>query len=211
MTLYTAYAAQRFPARVFVPAIVLHAAAAWWATPSAECGVRGAECGIRSAECGLCFDLAERPWSAFGIALGLMTLLVVQFRLWDDLEDIERDGAAHPDRVLVNSCRKPFHVLLIALATATGALFATRGPALAGFALLYCAFWVAYRRVRPRIVDALWRYGILLLKYPAFVGLVALSLGRPVPARLATAVVAAYLGTSFYEAWHHDRLQGVAS
>ncbi len=211
MTAIFAYAAERFPARLYVPAIVLHAAAAWWATPSAECGVRSAECGVRSAGCELCCDLAELPWSAFGIALGLMTLLFVQFRLWDDLEDIERDRVAHPDRVLVTSRRQPFHVLLMALAATCCAVFATRGAALAGFALLCGASWVGYRRLRPRIADTLWRYGVLLPKYPAFVALVSLCLGRPVPGRLVAAVVAAYLGTSFYEAWHHDRLQGVAS
>ncbi len=35
--------------------------------------------------------------------LVLAVVLLLQFRLWDDLEDLERDRAVHPDRVLVRS------------------------------------------------------------------------------------------------------------
>lgn len=181
-----AYFAQRFPSRVFVPAIALHAAAAWWASANA----------------------APR-FTDLGAAMTSMTLLFMQFRLWDDLQDADRDRATHPDRVLVTSRRRPFEILLWALTAAAGAGLARRGIALAGFGGLCVAFIVAYRAVRPRIADVPWRYGVLLVKYPAFVALVALSLGPPAAARLLAAALAAYLVTSLYEAWHHDRRAGL--
>jgi hypothetical protein len=163
---------------VFVPAIVLHAAAASFATESA--------------------------WPAFATAIGLMTLLFVAFRLWDDLEDADRDRVAHPDRLLPRASRDVFLALAAALVIVAGLLVARRAEALAGHVLLYGASWAGYRLVRPHVADLVWRYGFLLLKYPAFVWLVAITVGRPAPARLAAATVAAYLAACLYEAWHHD-------
>jgi hypothetical protein len=186
-----AYLTERFPSRVFVPAIALHASAAWWAAGVTRLGP------------------VDSPWRSFGAALGVMTLLFMQFRLWDDLEDLDRDRATHPDRVLVASRRRPFQVLLVMLTAAAGFALAARGRALFAFGILCVVFLGAYRFVRPRVADAHWRYGVLLLKYPAFVGVVALGLGRPDASRLVAAALAAYLVTSLYEAWHHDRHVGL--
>jgi hypothetical protein len=183
VTSIAAYLKERFPARIFVPAIAFHAAAAWWAS--------------------------DARWRGFGAALVAMTLLFVQFRLWDDLHDLDRDRAAHPGRVLVRSRRRPFQILLVMLTGGAGLALARRGLALVAFAIVCAAFLSAYRLVRPLIADAQWRYGVLLLKYPVFVGLVALSLGRPDDHRLVAAALAAYLVTSLYEVWHHDHHAGL--
>jgi hypothetical protein len=166
------------PARVFVPAIVLHATAAWTTT--------------------------DRVWTAFGPAVGLMTLLFVSFRLWDDLEDADHDCVVHPERLLPRGSRQPFRAVAAGLGLTVAVCVSPRAEVLAGVGVLYGIGWAAYRLVKPRVTDVVWRYGFLLLKYPAFVCLVALAIGRPEPARLAAASVAAYLAACLYEAWHYD-------
>jgi hypothetical protein len=172
------YMTQRFPARVLGTAIALHAWIAWWASPAS--------------------------YVYLGWALVLMAMLFVQFRLWDDLEDGQHDRVHHPERVLTHSPVRPFHALLIALAIASAALLARHELALTYWALLCAGLWSAYRAVRPRLPDAFWRYGVLLLKYPTFVVIVALACGPPIPARLVAAATVAYIGTALYEAWHHE-------
>ena len=188
MTSITAYFAQRFRPQVFVPVIALLAAAAWWAAAAV--------------------DTVAASSLTLAWALVLMTLLVVGFRVWDDLEDVERDRAANVDRVLVVSEGRPFYILLMLLTAMTAAALARRGPVLIAFAVLCGAFLILYRSVRPRIADARWRYGVLLLKYPAFVVLVAASIGRPGATRLGATAMAAYVSACIYEAWHHDRCVG---
>jgi hypothetical protein len=173
-----AYVRQRLPAHVFVPAIVLHATAAWSAT--------------------------DRVWTVFGLAVGLMTLLFVSFRLWDDLEDADHDCVVHPERLLPRGSRQPFRAVAAGLGLITAVCVSPGAEVLAGVGVLYGAAWAGYRVVRPRVTDVVWRYGFLLLKYPGFVWLVATAIGRPEPARLAAASVAAYLAACLYEAWHHD-------
>jgi hypothetical protein len=172
------YMTQRFPVRVFGTAITLHAWIAWWASPAS--------------------------YVSLGWALVLMAVLFVQFRLWDDLEDVQRDRMHHPERVLTYSPVRPFHALLAALAVVSAALLATHELALTYWALLCAGLWSAYRAVRPQLPDPFWRYGVLLLKYPAFVVIVALACGPPIPTRLVVGATVAYIGTALYEAWHHE-------
>jgi hypothetical protein len=70
--------------------------------------------------------------------------------------------------------------------------------------VLDLAFWLAYRRIRPRLRDSFWRFQVLLLKYPAFVGLIAVGIGTPLPDRLAAAALAVYASACAYE-FLHDR------
>ena len=53
-----------------------------------------------------------------GVSLGLCLLMVLGFRLWDDIEDRENDRALHPPRLLPQ-CQnlRPFFWLLGMLAT----------------------------------------------------------------------------------------------
>jgi 4-hydroxybenzoate polyprenyltransferase len=102
--------------------------------------------------------------------IGLAALLIVTFRLRDDLADRERDAIEHPERVLTRAAStRPF-----ALAVAFGLALAfvhvhrtfglTRGLALLGLA---AAFELAYRLELPG------RHRWVLLKYPIFALLLA--------------------------------------
>jgi 4-hydroxybenzoate polyprenyltransferase len=182
--MFARYLRERFKLRVFGVAAVVHAAAALWAA--------GTSPTLRST----C------------IVLGLTLALLLQFRLWDDLEDRERDRISHPNRLLVRSDPSPFRffgrVLAVAnllLVAATGSLTAT--GALLGLDLF---FWLAYGQLRSRLSDRSWRFQILLLKYPVFVDLVAATLG-PVPTwRLLVASGVIYVCACAYESLHDRQL-----
>ena len=64
---------------------------------------------------------------------------------------------------------------------------------------------VAAYRLRARMSDRVWRFRILLLKYPIFVALLAAAAGTPPPVRLAVAMAVMYAAAvSCYEI-HHNR------
>jgi hypothetical protein len=181
--LFLAYLRERVRLAIYGPAVALHVAAALWAT-------------------------ATRPTPAsLARPVSLAVLLLLQFRLWDDLEDRERDRAAHPDRVLVRSQAAPFRLVLNALAIGNLALFAMAGSvaAVAGLAVLDLAFWLAYWRLRPQVPESVWRFHVLLVKYPAFVGLLALTTGALTAGRLLAAALLVYACACAYEAVHDRR------
>jgi hypothetical protein len=171
------YVAQRFPLVVFVPAVLLLAGAAW--------AIAGAQSPLQLAHAG-----------------GLIAVLVAQFRLWDDLEDRDLDRLAHPDRILPRGPLGAFFALLAALVTVAFATFTATPPALAGLVVLDAMAWWAYRRLRPHVSDLAWRYGVLPIKYPAFVVLASIRLGSASPAPAAISALATYLCACAYEAWH---------
>ena len=145
----------------------------------------------RDAWASLCAWRAERlPWTRFAAlalavawiaslgqpfvpsaAVGRFVLaftLVVQFRLWDDLVDRERDRTRHPERVMTRSVDLGAFVLacvglgagnVLALLVLHGAAAAT------GLALLSAVLGAWYRLHPGRgIIHA----HVLLLKYPLF-------------------------------------------
>ncbi len=177
---FAAYLRERFKPKVFGPAAVLLAAAALWSAGAS-------------------------PRVTFGAtALGLAVVLLLQFRLWDDIEDRERDRYRHPERVLVRSDPAPFRltcVLLMVLNVLLLVVIGARAAAL-GLGCLDLFFWMAYGRLRQRLPDRAWRFQILLLKYPVFVGLLAASLGSPLSLRLLVAAVAVYVCACAYETLH---------
>ena len=180
--LFAAYAAERFRPAVFLPAIALHVLLALWAA-GAEPTPRG-----------------------LAAAAGVATLLLLQFRLWDDLEDRDRDRAAHPERVLASTTPAPFRRALVAigLGNLVALAAAQTAAALTGLIVLDFAFFAAYR-LRARAPDHVWRFGVLLVKYPVFVGLVAAAAGAPRTLRLALAMAAMYAAAGVYEACHDRR------
>lgn len=184
MTPLVAYVAERFPARVFGPALVALVTLGWSTMnePAAA-------------------DLARSAVVA--------SLLLVQLRLLDDLQDVERDRLTHPERVLVRSPQTSFRVAERLLMLAPGPLLIDRPWALASLCALHLTSAIAYRAVRPHVTDVTWRYGLLLLKYPALVAVIALSARAFDPLRLLTAVMAAYAGAAAYERWHSDRTAGL--
>lgn len=102
--------------------------------------------------------------------IGLALLLIIVFRLRDDLADRSRDVVEHPDRVLVRASRlEPFVLafylgLLAAVVLVTLSYDIKRGASLLVLAL---GFELAYRLDLPG--QQYW----VLLKYPCFVILLA--------------------------------------
>src|SRR5437667_469056 len=129
-----AYFRERFPLRIFGPAAVGIGAASSWASTTP-------------------------PTPATVIyATAFSALLVLQFRLWDDLEDRARDTATHPERLLVRTKAAPYRRALMLLALANVALCGIYGwPAAVEVALLDLVFYVAYRRTRRHVPDGVWR------------------------------------------------------
>jgi hypothetical protein len=177
MRMMAAYFRERFPPAVFVPVCMLLTIAAL-------------------------LSVANATSLRLVVALLLGIALVVQFRLWDDLEDRDRDRAAHPMRVLVNAPTEPFRILLLLLTASAIAFSAGHRAALIATLGLNAAGWCAYRLARRRISLNGWRFGLLPLKYPGFVTVMALSLGDVIPVRLAVAAATTYVCASGYELLH---------
>jgi hypothetical protein len=146
-------------------------------------------------------------------AIVLATLLITQFRLWDDIEDRDRDRVRHPGRVLAREPVAPFERAAVLLAVANVGLLALLEAWSAAFAVcgLDLAFWIAYR-VRRGIPGAAWRHVVLLSKYPAFVTVLALALGARSSTRVALASAAIFAAAVVYEVVHDRPLPtGVTS
>lgn len=132
--------------------------------------------------------LGGAPTLARTPMIGLAALLIVTFRLRDDLADRERDAIEHPDRVLPRAAS----LLPFALAIAIGLAIAfvhihrtfglTRALALLSLA---ATFELAYR------VELPGRHRWVLLKYPLFALLLADRLA-PTLAALCYASFAIY-------------------
>jgi hypothetical protein len=177
---FAAYLRERFRVRVFGPAIVGHAALALWTAAPAPTAISVAR------------------------ALFMAGLLILQFRLWDDLEDRIRDARSHPERVLVRLAPEPFWRALFTLAAMSIGLVATTraSEALIGLLALDLAALAAYRGLRTRVSERAWTHWILLAKYPAFVAIVALAAGPADRRRLAVACLAAFIAAQIYERVH---------
>ena len=184
-----AYLRARFPLRIFGFAAIGIAVAARWAStaPPASAALVG--------------------------ATALSVLLLLQFRLWDDIEDRDHDRTAHPERVLVRTPAAPYRRALMYVALTNVAICGVAGSTAAiEIVFLDLGFYAAYRRIRRYVPDAMWRFSILLIKYPAFVVVVATVLGVPQGGRLSAAAMAAYATACVYEALHGRRhVAGVTS
>jgi hypothetical protein len=184
-----AYLRERFRLKVFGPAATMHAAAALWAT------------GLRPTT------------GSVALALGVAVGLLLQFRLWDDLEDLERDRVCHPQRVLVRANPAQFRLIGTILAGVNVLIVAARSPIAAlGLVGLDLGFLIAYTMLRGSLSDRVWRFHVLLLKYPVFVCLIAAPVGRVLPWRLLVASCVVYLCACTYETLHDRQLpSGVIS
>jgi hypothetical protein len=145
---FAAWRAQRLPLVRYAPLALL---------------IAGAACGSAIA--------SPRGVAGFVLALSL----IAQYRLWDDLVDRVRDRRSHPERMLARiASSRPFvHsvvVLAIANAAALGVLHAW--PHAMGAIVLIATIGGWYRLHGAR---GLLHAHVLLLKYPAFVLLLAAS------------------------------------
>ena len=178
-----AYLRERFPLTLYVP-LALALAASWLPPLGGSTALGG---------------------SLFAL------LLLLQFRMWDDLADRHRDAVTHPERVLVRASDvTQIIALCCALAVLNVCLAVWRDASgiavavLAGLDALFAAWYLARPAGRTVLGDQL-----LLAKYPAMVAIVGGSrlATSPVPVLAAAAVI--YLGACVYEAWH-DRSSPLA-
>ena len=180
-----AYVGSRLPPRLYLPCAVLLAVA----------GLAGG----REPNLGQLLFSGVQAWT-----------LLLQFRLWDDLCDRERDRRTHPDRVLVRAASlAPFRVLLILAFLLNLALVAVR-PDFLNLGLFLAlngaaALWYGWgRRVPP---NAILGYHLVLVKYPVFVLLLSQPVSSGWGATLAMGLV--YLCFAIHEAIHDPSLAGV--
>ena len=189
--LLAGYLRERYPARTFVPLAVALAVA-----------------GLAAAG-GPATVTAILPVVAR--AVGLALLLVLLFRLWDDLEDRARDRVEHPARLLARDGRTtPFLVLLGAIAAVAAALLATSEhgtPRLAAL-LALAAVLLGWYRVRARLgAPAVLGAHVVLAKYPVIAWMAVPAAGQPAAAVLPPLLVV-YLALCVHEALHDRRVRG---
>jgi len=124
--------------------------------------------------------------------------LVVQFRLWDDLEDVPYDSVRASDRVLVRNrdlrrlwavAGASFVVLALGLARAQGPLRA------AAYVLVVVAMASVYRAMAANGSHRRMRSSLVLLKYPAFVLLLA---AQPAATSALVSALLLYIGLAAY-------------
>lgn len=106
-------------------------------------------------------------WWVIGVRGVAAWFMVLALRLWDDLEDRERDAQQHPERVLtqVDSVR-PYMLVVALLLSVVGLMTWLAGGALLPLVLLVGALLIFYR-----MKGQTWPGGgfVILLKYPVLV------------------------------------------
>ena len=182
------YLGERARPSVFVPLAGLIAETAWLAAPG-----------------------SERSVTAFGLCAAQALLLVLAFRVWDDVQDRARDAVRHPDRIAVRASRTgPLIALSLSLAAGGALLLLGATVPLARVAILASIvagllLWYRTRPPEPSPLSAL----ALLAKYPALAIALAPGLGDLAPMRAATAAAVLYLVACTYE-YLEDRHRGIS-
>ncbi len=134
------------------------------------------------------------------VRLVLVTLLIIQLRLWDDLADRDHDRSRHPERVMARHQGRAtlFYAVLGALSLPiAGLLFTFESPAwrLAAYGLLALVLAVVYGS-KVSAHGRVMRMGWVLLKYPVFV---LLPLAVPMTPNALVAAAIAYLVVMLYD------------
>jgi 4-hydroxybenzoate polyprenyltransferase len=141
--------------------------------------------------------------------------LIIAFRVWDDLEDRERDAREHPRRITVVAERvAPLVALGVFAATigVGGALLST-GAAfrLVTLSATTLALWIWYR-ARPPVSPAILSGHVLLLKYPAIAVVASpVALDATNLTHAAAPLLAVYLGISVFEFFDDPTLRASAA
>lgn len=148
--------------------------------------------------------------SEFAVVWGMALLLVLEFRLWDDMYDREQDCREDPSRVLCQAeSLKPFVVLYGLLRIGNLALVVWRWvvPAIATLVVLQLLLgrWYAIRS-RWRLGSVV-NYHLVLLKYPACGYVLAAGFGASAGASLFASLAVVYLGLCIGEVLHDRRLR----
>ncbi len=163
---------------------------------------------VAALAAGRSFEPAGFLWST-----GLALLLLLQFRLWDDLVDVHRDRHAHPSRLL---CRAES---LTGFRLFLGVLFLVNGfwiSRLEGILpllvfCLYCVLLGLWYRLRPsRSAGHDYEYHVVLTKYPLFVYLLSCNFCAA-NLRLLLSLLLVYFCLGVYELLHDRRLRRLPS
>ncbi len=138
----------------------------------------------------------------------LAVLLVSQFRLWDDLQDVDADRVRHPDRVLCRqSSLRQFRlaVAIMCLVNCAAVLASKSLTTAIVFAASNMVFYIWYNVLRSFFRT--WMSSIFVLtKYPAF--LFVMVDGRELRDKtsLAVAMIVVFAAACIYEVLHNLRI-----
>jgi 4-hydroxybenzoate polyprenyltransferase len=139
-------------------------------------------------------------------------VLVLAFRVWDDLEDHDRDRREHPERILVQAASRAPWFWLMALSFAMPAAIMAIGPAsgarlgilTVGIAVLFA--WYRLRRVIAW--SSLTGMSVIFAKYP-LIAYVAAPPSQPVsPLVTALSLLGLYAALCSYELVDDTALRG---
>ncbi len=157
----------------------------------------------------VCFRSLPTSLSQASYAVVLGVVLIVQFRLWDDLADFDKDQREHPMRVLCTTQhRRAFQRLWLLMTAITLLWLAIFGSVKAFIALsLLIIFMAALYAFPQRRAWPLMDYHLVLLKYPTFVLIIVLfTSGTPRTSQIIMACVV-YLLLCSYEVFHDPALR----
>jgi 4-hydroxybenzoate polyprenyltransferase len=181
------YLGERYRPRVFVPLALLLSLAGALAS-------------------GVVPELATVPIIASGFVVSYA--LVLAFRVWDDLEDRERDRVEHPARVLVHAGRRAPFIVLMAIAAVVALTLIALGPAapqrLTVVGVLAVALLIWYRARRRPMIGA----PLILAKYPVIAYVAAPVVPAATPAIALAVLVPLYIALCVYETIDDARHRG---
>jgi hypothetical protein len=130
---------------------------------------------------------------------------VFQFRLMDDLADVDRDQREHPERSLSRATAlAPYVAMLVVLITlnCVSVVLLKSLPRLAAFLCLTLAMGGWYAVPGRRCCGGVPNYHVVLLKYPIFVYLLSPMVWDSGAVSLFCGMVAVYLCFCIYETLH---------
>ena len=137
----------------------------------------------------------------------LAILLVCQFRLWDDLHDVDSDRIKHPHRVLCRqtSLRQFQLAVVILFVINSTAIFASRAFNTAiVFVATNIVFFIWYHKLRSFFPPSM-NTSFVLSKYPAFLFLLVNGSESRQKVFLAIAMIIVFAAACAYEVIHNMR------
>ena len=161
-------------------------------------------------------SVAKWEWDISSVVVSclLALILVIPFRLADDLADRRRDQLRYPNRELckAKSLRSYLIVLVFSLFFATVLIFQLRGIGAATILLLsvgLIAFWYNVRELLQS--SAILNYHVVLTKYIAFVWILIGSDAVQVSINGWWSALTAYVLLLLWEVIHDDTHRGSAT
>ena len=154
--------------------------------------------------------LVSGATNRLGVAVDVMlaVLLISQFRLWDDLQDVDADRIRHPDRVLCRQASlRPFRVAVATMfvVNCAAVLAAKAFNTAIIFAAINMVFYIWYNALRSFFRS--WTNSTLVLtKYPAFVFVLVDGSELRDKTSLAVAMIVVFAAACIYEVLHNLRI-----